>query len=107
MVVQFTDDNFEDEVIEASKEKPVLIDFFADWCGPCRMLAPVIKEIEEEIGDKAIIGKINTDESPVKSEEYGIQSIRDVKIFRNGEVVEDFVGVQPKDVLLAAIEKHL
>ncbi|MBT4277849.1 thioredoxin [Candidatus Falkowbacteria bacterium] len=103
----FTNDNFQEDVIEASKEKPVLVDFFADWCGPCQVMAPVIDELSETMGDKASVGKLNVDQAQEIAGKYGVMSIPTVKIFRNGEVVDETVGAQSADNLKALLEKHI
>lgn len=103
MVKEITDSNFEQEVVAASKEKPVLVDFWAPWCGPCRMQGPILEEVAEEISEEAIIAKLNVDENPKKSQEFGIQSIPALKIFKDGEVVQDFVGVQTKESLVQSL----
>ena len=107
MVKNFDDENFNEEVIEASKNKPVLVDFFAAWCGPCKIQGPVINELAEEMGDKVIVGKADTEVCPEVSAKYGIMSIPDIMIFKNGEVVENLVGLRPKDSLKAFLEKYL
>lgn len=107
MAKAFTDQNFAVEVIEASKTKPILVDFWASWCGPCRAMEPVIDELVETMGDKAVIGKLNVDENMEKSAEYGIQSIPALKIFRNGEVVEEIMGVTELAQLEKALENHI
>ena len=107
MAKQFTDDNFAKEAIEASKEKPVLVDFFAPWCGPCKMQAPIVDEVSEELGDKAIVGKLNTEEAQKTSGEYSVMSIPTLLVIRNGEVVETLVGMQSKEVLIKTINKHI
>lgn len=104
---QFDDNNFETEVIEASKAKPVLVDFFASWCGPCRMQGPIVEEVAEAMGDKAIVGKLDTEAAQATAIKYGVMSIPNIMIFRNGEVVENIVGVQPKGSLIAVLEKHM
>lgn len=96
----FTDDNFESEVINASKEKLVLVDFFATWCGPCQMQGPIIDEVAGEIGEKAVVGKLNIDESPKMAEKYGVMSIPTLLLFKDGEVKETMSGMQAKDVLM-------
>jgi len=106
MSKQFTDENFQTEVIETSKTKPVLVDFFASWCGPCKMQAPVIEEVAETIGEKAAVGKVDTEAAPEISAKYGIMSIPTLKIFKGGNEVENFVGLQSKESLLAALKKH-
>ena len=100
MVKIFTDDNFKDEVIEASKQKPVLVDFFAEWCGPCQMQGPIIDEVAKEIGDKAVIGKLNIDEAKEVAEKYGVMSIPTLILFKDGKAVETIAGMQAKDVLV-------
>jgi thioredoxin 1 len=106
MTKHFTDGNFETDVIEASKAKPVLVDFFASWCGPCVMQAPIIDQVAEEIGDKAVVGKLDTEESGMTSMRYGVMSIPTLLIFRDGKVVDSFVGVQSKHNLLSALSKY-
>jgi thioredoxin len=102
----FTDDNFADTVVAASKKKPVLVDFYADWCGPCKQQGPIVDELAEEMDDKAVIGTINVDEHPKAAQEYSVMGIPAIKIFRNGEVVEEFTGLQTKEVLQKALEAH-
>jgi len=102
----FTKDNFATEVIEASKTKPVLVDFFAVWCGPCQIQAPIIEELAGEINDKAVIGSIDTDQALEIARQYGVMSIPTIIIFKNGEAVEKFVGVQEKDFLKEILAKH-
>ncbi len=102
MALEFTDDNFQNEVLDA--DQPVLVDFWAEWCGPCRMLAPVIDELATEFDGKAKIGKVDIDSNRDAAVNYGIQSIPSVIIFKNGEVVNKFVGISPKEELTAALE---
>ena len=90
MEYKFTTDNFETEVLKA--ELPVLVDFYADWCGPCKMMAPVISTIAEKFDGKLKVGKCNTDENMGLSQQYRIVSIPCFKVFKNGEVAETFVG---------------
>ncbi len=102
--VTFTDQNFESEVLQ-SKE-PVLVDFWAPWCGPCKMLGPIIEEISNEMSGKgAKIGKLNVDENPATAGKYGVMSIPTTIIFKEGNPAEQFVGVQSKEVLMKALEK--
>lgn len=96
-----TEKNFEAEVLNS--EKPVLIDFWASWCGPCRMLAPTVAEIAEEQADKIKVGKINVDEEPGLAAKYGVMSIPTVMIFKEGKVTNTAVGVRPKDQLEALL----
>ncbi len=107
MSKHFTDDNFSKEVIEASKEKPVLVDFFAPWCGPCKMQAPVVDEVAEMMGDKAVVGKLNTEEAQKTATEYNVMSIPNLLIIKDGEVVENLVGMQAKEDLVEMLKKHM
>lgn len=99
--ITFTDDNFEQEVLKS--EKKVLVDFWAPWCGPCQMMGPVIEDLAKEIGDTAVVGKLNVDENPTRAQEFGIMSIPTIKIFEGGKVVKEFSGVQSIDVLKEAL----
>ena len=101
MAQEFTDKNFEQEVIKS--EKAVLVDFWAPWCGPCQVMGPIIDELTKEIGDKAKVGKLNVDENPETSSKYGIMSIPALKIFKGGQIVKDFVGVQNAETLKGAL----
>lgn len=87
-------------------DKPVLVDFWAPWCGPCRMIAPIIEELAKEVGDKAIIGKVDVDEVRGLAVRYGITSIPTVKVFKNGVEVDNMLGAAPKDVLSRFLSKH-
>ena len=93
--------NFEEEVLRS--DKPVLVDFWATWCGPCRMLAPVIAQIAEEQKDSIKVGKIDVDEEPELAMRYGIANIPTLKVFKNGEVVQTSVGVIPKPMIEALL----
>lgn len=102
----FTDENFNKEAVEASKAKPVLVDFFAPWCGPCKLQGPIVDTLAQEIGDKAIIGKVNTEDSRQTAINFGIMSIPTLIIFKDGEVKETMVGLQSKDGLLDLLKKY-
>lgn len=95
--VVLTSQNFDTEVIKS--DKPVLVDFWAPWCGPCRFIAPVVEELAEEFASSAKIGKLNTDDYPEIAGQFGIRAIPTLFIFHKGQVVEQFVGVQSKGVL--------
>lgn len=85
----------------------VLVDFWAPWCNPCKMIAPVLEEINQEIGDKLQIAKVNVDENPSSAAKYGIMGIPTLLLFKDGKPVEKIVGFQPKENLMSAINKHL
>lgn len=101
MAVEFTKDNFEAEVLKS--DTPVLVDFWAPWCGPCQIMGPVIEELAGEV-TTAKVGKLNADEHPDVAQEYGVMSIPTIKIFKGGQVVKEFIGVQSKETLKAALE---
>jgi len=94
MTLEITDANFEEVVLKS--DKPVLVDFWAAWCGPCRMLAPIVKELSEEFGEKAVIAKLDIDTHQEFASKFGVRNIPTVLIFKNGELVEKQVGVAPK-----------
>jgi thioredoxin 1 len=100
-----TDASFEQEVIKS--DVPVLIDFWAPWCGPCRMVAPIVDEIAKEFEGKLKVLKLNTDENPNVASQYGIRSIPTLMIFKGGEKVDTVVGAVPKTTLSGTINKHL
>ena len=104
-VAEFTDANFESDVL--TSESPVLVDFWAPWCGPCKMVAPTIEELATEFEGRVRIGKVNTDENPETATTHQISAIPTVMLFKNGEVVERWVGVTPKEKLSAALESHV
>jgi len=103
-VLEFSDASFQSEVI-ASNE-PVLVDFWAPWCGPCKKLAPTIEELAGEFEGKVRIGKLNTDENPQTATELKISAIPTVMLFKGGEVIERFVGIEKKEKLADALARH-
>ena len=105
MPTVLTGDNFDKEVINS--KIPVLVDFWASWCMPCKMLAPTIDALETEFANKVIIAKLNVDENKEISSRYGIMSIPTVLLFKGGEVVEQFVGVKPKGEYTDALNKYI
>lgn len=100
--VEFNDGNFNAEVLESAT--PVLVDFWAPWCGPCRQIAPLIDQLAQEYSGKVKIGKINIDDNPGITNEYGIQSIPTLILFRGGAVAERFVGMPPRSKLTQALD---
>ena len=103
--IELTEDNFTSEVLEA--DVPVMIDFWAPWCGPCHMVSPIVQSIADKYEGRIKVGKVNLDEYPAVASEYGIRSIPAIFIFNNGEVAERAVGVQPEDTLSAMIDRVL
>jgi len=104
-VQHFTDANFKSEVIDSAV--PVLVDFWATWCGPCRMVAPVVEELAKEYAGKVKVGKVDVDENSRTASEYGVMSIPTIMIFRNGKVMEQVVGALGKGQLKAMIDSNM
>ena len=102
-IKELSDQEFQSEVLQSAE--PVLIDFWAPWCGPCRMIAPIVEELANENAGSLKVAKINIDNSPNTAASYGVSSIPTLMIFKNGEVADRFVGVQPKKRLQDAIEQ--
>ncbi|MCK5907258.1 MAG: thioredoxin [Flavobacteriales bacterium] len=105
MAFEFSDANFEVEVLQS--DKVVLVDFWAAWCGPCRMVAPIVEELATELEGKAVVGKLDVDNNPSVSSALGIRNIPTILIFKGGKVVDKQVGVAPKEALLAKLEAHM
>ena len=103
-VLELTDDNFEQEVINSNV--PVLVDFWAEWCMPCRMLAPTVDELANEYAGKVKVGKVDTDANREVSVKFGISAIPTIILFHNGEVVRKFVGVTPKTDFVEELDKY-
>lgn len=101
----FTDKDFEEKVLKSTT--PVVVDFWAPWCGPCKMVSPIIEELAEEYKDKVVIGKMNVDENQIPSSQFGVMSIPTVMIFKNGKPVQSMVGAQGKQTYKTEIEKAL
>jgi len=104
-ILQVTDANFDQEVLKS--DQPVLIDFWAVWCGPCRALAPVVDEVAESYSGKVKVAKMNVDENPGTPGRYGIRGIPTLLIFKGGQVKEQIVGYVPKETIQKAIDKHM
>lgn len=100
-VLTITKENFESEVMQS--DKPVLVDFWASWCGPCRMVSPIVDEIAEEVTDKKVC-KVNVDEQPELAQKFGVMSIPTLVVIKNGEVADKSVGAKPKSEILAMLD---
>jgi thioredoxin 1 len=105
MTIEVTDANFEELVLNS--DKPVLVDFWAEWCGPCRMVAPVVKELSEEYQGKAVLAKMDVDSNPGTSVKFGIRNIPTILFFKNGEIVDKQVGAVPKAILASKLDAIL
>ena len=105
MAVEFTDANFEELALKS--DKPVLVDFWAEWCGPCRMVGPIVEELANDYDGKAVIGKVNVDHNKEISAKFGIRNIPTIIFLKNGELVDKSVGAVPKNVLAEKIDNLL
>ncbi|HMN06744.1 MAG TPA: thioredoxin [Flavobacteriales bacterium] len=105
MAIELTDSNFEELALKS--DKPVMVDFWAEWCGPCRMVGPVVEELSKDYAGKALVGKVNVDHNPQVAMKYGIRSIPTILFLKNGEVVDRSVGAVPKAVLANKLEGQL
>lgn len=104
-IINTTDATFDQDVLQS--DKPVLVDFWAPWCGPCRAIAPILEELDAEYADKFQIVKVNVDDSPEVSARFGIRSIPTLFVFKNGEKVETVVGSRPKSEFVQLLNNHL
>jgi putative thioredoxin len=106
-MLELNESNYEQAVVQKSHEVPVLVDFWADWCAPCKMLTPILEQLAVDYGEQLQIGKVNTDQERRLAEQHGIRSLPTLRLYRNGEVVEEVLGAQPESSLRALIEAHL
>jgi len=104
-ILKLTDAEFENQVIKS--DKPILVDYWAEWCGPCKMIAPVLEEVAEELSDKVLIGKLNVDENSQTPPKYGIRGIPTLMLFKNGEAVGTQVEAVSKSDLIKFIEEYI
>ncbi|MEW5977456.1 MAG: thioredoxin [Acidobacteriota bacterium] len=102
-ILEFTDANFKREVLES--DQPVMVDFWAPWCGPCRVVGPTVEELGKQFAGKSKVGKVNVDENPRLSAQFGIHSIPTVLLFKHGQVVGKWIGVQPKQRYEQALQE--
>ncbi len=102
MAIEVTDANFDEIVLKS--DKPVLVDFWAEWCGPCRMVGPIVSELANDYGDKAVVTKMDVDSNPATSAKFGIRNIPTILFFKNGEIVDKQVGAVPKTVLASKLD---
>ena len=105
MAFEFTDANFEESALQS--DKPVLVDFWAEWCGPCRMIGPMVEELASDYEGKAVIGKLNVDNNPQVAAKYGIRSIPTILFFKGGELVDKKVGAVQKSVLTETLDANM
>ena len=104
---EVSDENFQEKVVEASKKIPVVVDYWANWCGPCHMLTPIMEKLAREYKGRFILTKLNVDQNPRTVEKYMIMSIPNVKMFKNGEMIDEFVGALPEYEVRNWLEKNL
>lgn len=104
-IMEFTQQNFEDQVLKSGK--PVLVDFWAPWCAPCRMMTPTVEAVAKEYADRAVVGKINVDDNQDIAGRYNIRGIPTLLLFKGGQVQEQVVGATSRDVITKMIDKHL
>jgi len=106
-IADVTEQSFDAAVLTRSRQVPVLVDFWAAWCGPCKMLMPVLQKLADEYGGKFFLAKVNTDVEQALANRYGVKSLPTVKLFKNGQVMDEFLGVQPEKAIRALLDRHI
>ena len=104
-ILEITDANFDQTVLKS--DRPVMIDFWAAWCGPCRALAPIVDELAKQYGEKVVVGKMDVDKNTATPQRYGVRGIPTLLVFKNGQVVEQLVGYRSKDDIQKALNRHV
>lgn len=107
MIIDVNDSEFEEKVINQSKTIPVLVDFWASWCGPCMMLKPVLEKIAQDLGESIILAKVNVEKNQENAMKYSVMSIPAVKLFKNGQIVDEFTGAQPEEMIREWLKQKL
>ncbi len=105
--IEVNDENFQEKVIEQSKKVPVVVDFWASWCSPCLMLGPILEKVAKDYEGKFVLAKVNVSESQMMAGKYEVRSIPNVKLFKNGEAVDEFVGALPEEAVKEWLDKNL
>ncbi|MFP4472073.1 MAG: thioredoxin [Bacteroidales bacterium] len=105
MALEFTDANFDEQVLQS--DKPVIVDFWAEWCGPCRMVGPIVEDIGTEYEGKVLVGKVDVDNNPGTAAKFGIRNIPTILFFKDGQIVDKQVGAVPKQVLVKKLEAQM
>ncbi|MFB4318529.1 thioredoxin [Actinomadura sp. 21ATH] len=104
-MITLTTENFDEQVLRGGR--PVLVDFWAEWCPPCKMIAPILEQMETELGDRLTIGKLNGDDHPEIVARYGVLGFPTLNLYKDGEVVQQIIGAKPKRLMLADLEPHI
>jgi putative thioredoxin len=107
MAIDVTDENFSQEVLDKSKDTPVVVQFWASWCGPCNALKPVLEKVSGSYGDRMVLARLSVEENPDTAGEYQVRSIPHVALFKDGKIVDDFIGAKPESDIKEFLDKNL